>query len=124
MVLSKMFVGLVYNSKLKCGVKMSRRYNKSTYAKFKKFNGVIRDNCSPNPTEALNFFGVIGKVFGSIINYIIAKPIHFIAFALTGLFYNKRKDKPYKGSIIYTIVFIAVMAFVGGMISCLIDIIH
>lgn len=44
--------------------------------KFAKTSGkFIRDNYAPNPTESLSVFGIIGKIIGLIINYLIAKPV-------------------------------------------------
>lgn len=96
---------------------MSRKYNRKIYARYKNINSKIRDRCSPNPTETLGVFGFIGKVLGFIIKYMIAKPIHWLTFAIVGLFYDKRTDKPYKGSSLYTIVFIVVKILVCGIIS-------
>ena len=81
---------------------MGIKYNHKTYVIVKKTNSVLRDKLSPDPVNALKVFGVIGKVIGFIIKKIIAFPIHFIVFAITGLFYNKGKDRPCKGSFIYT----------------------
>ena len=82
-----------------------------------KTNSFLRDKLSPDPTKALKVFGIIGKVIAFIIKHIIALPIHLIAFAITGLFYRRGRDIPYKGSCIYTIVFIGVMGLVTLIIS-------
>ena len=99
---------------------MSRKYNHKVYGGVKKFNSVIRDKCSPDPGSALNVFGVIGKILGFIITKIIAFPIHLLAFAITGLFYNKRKDSPYKGSFIYTLASMGLMFIVAGAIGLIV----
>lgn len=96
---------------------MARRYNYKTYGMVQKTNSFLRDKLSPDPTKALKVFGIIGKVIGFIINHIIAFPIHLIAFAITGLFYRRGRDIPYKGSFIYTIVFVGVMGIVALIIS-------
>ena len=95
---------------------MKRKYNHKFYGIIKNVNSVVRDKCSPDPTKSLGIFGLIGKILGFIINKIIAFPIHLLAFAITGLFYNKRKNSPYKGSFIYTFVSIGLMfVFVGAI---------
>ena len=102
---------------------MSRKYNHKLYGGVKKFNAVVRDKCSPDPGGALKAFGVIGKILGFIITKIIAFPIHLLAFAITGLFYNKRKDSPYKGSFLYTVVSIGLMFLVTGAIGLVVKLI-
>lgn len=101
---------------------MKRKYNHKFYGIIKNVNSVVRDKCSPNPTKSLGIFGIIGKILGFIINKIIVFPIHLLAFAITGLFYNKRKNSPYKGSFIYTIVSIFLMFIVAGAISLIVKI--
>lgn len=103
---------------------MRRKYNHKTYGMVKKTNSFLRDKLSPDPAKALKVFGVIGKVIGFIIKKIIAFPVHLIAFAITGLFYNKRKDCPYKGSFIYTGVFIGLMGIVALIIKVAVDVIQ
>ena len=99
---------------------MKRKYNYKFYGCVKNFNAVVRDKCGPNPTAVLNVFGTIGKILSFIINKIIAFPIHLIAFAITGLFYNKRKNSPYKGSFIYTLVSIGLMFVVASIIGLIV----
>lgn len=105
-------------------IELGRKYNHKTFGIVKKTNSVLRDKLSPDPTNALKVFGVIGKVIGFIIKKIVAFPIHLIAFAITGLFYSKGKDRPYKGSFIYTGVFIGLMGVVGVIIKVAIDLIQ
>ena len=96
---------------------MNRTYNHNAYKVTQKFNGVARDKLSPSVGESFNVFGVIGKILGKILDYIIVKPIHFLAFAITSLFYNKNKEKPYKGSFIYTVCFILLMIMTAGIVK-------
>lgn len=105
-------------------ISLERKYNHTTYVIVKKTNAVLRDKLSPDPADALKVFGVIGKVIGFIIKKIIAFPIHLIAFAIAGLFYNKGKDRPCKGSFIYTGVFIGLMGVVGLIIKVVVDLIQ
>ncbi len=102
---------------------MARKYNHNLYKFVKKGNGLLRDKCSPNPTESLNVFGIIGKIIGFIINKILLAPIHLIAFLITGVFYNKETDKPYKGSFMYTASFIMLMFVATGAITLLVQLI-
>ncbi len=94
---------------------MKKKYY--NYGKFKRAGGFARDNFAPNPTEALNVFGIIGKVVGFIINYLLKPVIHIIVFMLTGLFYRKGIDSPYKGSLLYTLIFFAVVGLLAKIVS-------
>ena len=57
---------------------------------------------------------------GGIVNHAIDDPISKASYSITGNFYDKKKDTPYKGSIIYTIVkiFLLFLAAVpiGGIV--------
>ena len=86
--------------------------------KFTKKSGkFIRDNFAPNPTESLCAFGIIGKVIGFIINYLIAKPVYWLTFGLVGKLYDKEKHPAWLGSIMYTVFFIGIMGLLGTVIS-------
>ena len=99
---------------------MKRKYNHIFYGIFKEVNGVIRDKCSPNPTESFKKFGKKGEFIGGIVNHAIDDPISKASYSITGNFYDKKKDTPYKGSIIYTIVKIFLLFLVavpiGGIV--------
>lgn len=94
-----------------------REYNHHLYGGVKKVNGVLRDKLSPNAGEPFKVFGIIGEILCCFFNLIIVIPIRFIAFAITGLFYDKAHDKPYKGSFIYTFCFIMLMCFVARIVN-------
>ena len=97
-----------------------REYNHTIYRGVKKINGFIRDKESPSVGEPLKKFGVLGKILCLIIDKIIVVPIRFFAFKITGLFYNRETEKPYKGSFIYSFCFIMLMFFAAGAISLII----
>ena len=86
-----------------------REYNHTFYGSVKKVNGFLRDKLSPSVGEPLKVFGIIGQILCWLLNRIIVLPVRILAFVITGLFYNKRTDKPYKGSFIYTGCFILLM---------------
>lgn len=103
---------------------MGRKYNHKLYGFVKKINGVVRDKCSPNPTDSLKQFGMKGKFLGSIINHIIAAPIHLLSFFITGIFYDKKKDSPFKGSFLYTIVSILLMFVATGFVANIVQLLR
>ena len=86
--------------------------------KFAKTSGKFsRDNYAPNPTESLGVFGIIGKVIGFIINYLIAKPIYWLTFGLVGKIYDKERHPAWLGAVLYTVCFIVIMGLLGVVIS-------
>lgn len=96
-----------------------KKYNSYNFAKTGgKF---IRENFAPDPTESLSALGIIGKVIGYIINYLIAKPVYWLAFGLVGMIYNKEKHPAWIGSILYTLIFLGVMGLLGKGISSFLD---
>lgn len=80
----------------------------------------IRNNFALDPTKALHVFGMIGKIIGLIINYVIAKPIHWIVFGLVGLVYQKDKHPRWVGALLYTAYFIFVMGLLSMSVSLLV----
>ena len=94
-----------------------REYNHTIYSGVKKTNGILRDKLSPSVGEPLKVFGIIGQILCWLLNLIIVIPLRALAFAITGLFYNKRTDKPYKGSFIYTGCFILLMFLFAGIVK-------
>lgn len=96
---------------------MKKKYNKKIYSIAQKANKVFRDKAGANPTEGLNVFGFFGKVLGIIINYLIAKPIHFLVYAIVGLFYKKGTHSPYLGMFGYTTVFLLVAGFISIIVK-------
>ncbi len=102
------------------------RKNKSNkkiikYKTFKFTNKSIR-KFAPNPTKPLHSFGLIGKIFSCFLNFFLKPIIQILAFSLSGLFYSKGKDTPYKGSILYTIFYFMVIFFIIGFTILLINI--
>ena len=93
---------------------MSRRYNSKRYKVFSKANGKIRKVCCPNSMVALKQFGFIFGILGSFLNKLIHKPIATLAYFVNGrYFYNKRKQSPYKGSVLYTLIYWGLHALVA-----------
>lgn len=96
---------------------MKRKYNYNEYKLFKKVGCVVRDKISPDFGAIFSSnFGFLGEVIAFIFKYFIAKPLHFLTFAIVGLVYNKKNDSPYKGSALYTVFSIALAFFVAGLI--------
>ena len=96
---------------------MSRRYNPKIYNAFSKANGKIRKAGCPNSMVALKQLSFIFGIIGSLLNKLIHKPIAALAYFVNGkCFYNKRKHSPYKGSILYTLIYWGLHALVGIMV--------
>ena len=100
-----------------------KTYNKKFYNVFKKGNGYVRDKITPDPLNQLNEYGVLGKVANKIGNEMIKTPIHKLTRNIVGNMYDPKTEKPYKGSILYTItkifVCFAVSMFLFGIINVL-----
>lgn len=94
-----------------------RKYNKNHFNNFKKGNKKFRDTISPNYTKKLDVFGIIGKIIGFFIHALLNPLVHILSYKVTGKIYDKKKDTPYFGSIIYTIVNFAVCLCLFGIIS-------
>lgn len=99
---------------------MKRKYNYQLYRIVKKTNGIARNTLSPNPTESLCVFGLIGKAIGFVVNKVLLFPIRALAYMITGRFYNTKRDTPYKGSFLYTVSYILLMFFTGGAITTIV----
>ena len=69
---------------------------------------MIRNKYSPNPTEFLNIFGVLGKLLGTLINKMLEKIIHIIAYVMAGLFYNPKRHRAALGSALYTTIYLGI----------------
>lgn len=98
---------------------MSKRYNKKIYGAFADGTKIVRKYCSPDPAGRLKENGLTGKALGYYVDKKIENPIHKLSFKLTSLTYNKRKDKPYKGSATYSAWYItikAILKFILGFI--------
>ena len=97
---------------------MKRGYNHKSYRLFKKAGGIVRDKCSPDFASIFGkAFGVLGKLIAFLFTYLIAKPVHWITFAVVGFFYNKKSDSPYKGSVLYTFFSVLLMFMVAGFLK-------
>lgn len=83
----------------------------------RKGGKILRDNFAPNPTEALDVFGMIGKILSFIINYLIAKPIYWLVYGTVGLIYQKGKHPAWFGSVLYTLGFFLLMGFLNKVTS-------
>jgi len=75
----------------------------------------------PKPGSVLKAIGFIGIVLGFILNYLILKPIRFLAYTFCGLFiYQKGTSHPAVGTIGYMLFFIVLSAITGGVISLIV----
>lgn len=75
----------------------------------------------PRPGSVLKAIGLIGVVLGFILNYLILKPIRFLAYTFCGLFiYQKGTSHPVVGAIGYMLFFVALSGFAGGLISIIV----
>ena len=80
-----------------------RKYNKKHYNVFATTTKkIVREHCAPDPMEPIKETGIAGKIIGNAGDKIIESPLQTASYALTGLSYDKTKDSPYKGSLIYT----------------------
>lgn len=90
---------------------------------FKKGNEYVRDKITPDPLDQLNEYGVLGKVTNWIGIEMIKTPIHKLTRSIVGNMYDPKTEKPYKGSILYTItkifVCLAISVFIFGIINVL-----
>ena len=94
-----------------------RKYNKSTYKLIKKTSKLLRDKFSPNPFQKLDDYGVMGKVCGKAGNKLIAPAINDLSYSAAGLCYDKSKDKPIKGSLLYTIFHFLFILMTLGVVN-------
>lgn len=90
-----------------------RTYNKKFYKVFKRGNGFVRDKVTPDPLEQLNEYGIFGKVINKFGNKILKNPIHKLTRSIVGNMYDPKTDKPYKGSILYTIIMVGVCLLIS-----------
>ena len=96
------------------GIKL-RRYR--GYRFTKRSGKFIRDNFAPNPTESFGVLGILGKILGVIVNFIILIIVRPIAFAFSGIFYKKGEHPAWVGSVLYTVFFVGIMGVFGAAIS-------
>ena len=76
------------------------------YMVTKKSTRKVRDGFTTKQTKNM---GLAGGVFNALGNKIFKPIIGSIAYSATGNFYNKRKDNPVKGSLIYTLFYCALI---------------
>lgn len=75
----------------------------------------------PKPGNVLKAIGFIGVVLGAILNYLILKPIRFLAYTFCGLFiYKKGTNHPVVGAIGYMLFFVVLSGLTGGLVTLLI----
>lgn len=87
------------------------------YNKFKKINKFIRNKFSSDPFKSFNDKGINGKILNKLGNKIIDKPVRKIAYFTTGIFYNPKKHNPIIGSILYTLLFFAILGLLGLLVN-------
>lgn len=102
---------------------LKRKYNKNTYKFIKKTNKLVRDKVSPDPFKKLDGYGVMGKVCGKVGNKFIAPVINDLSYSATGLCYDKSKDNPIKGSILYIIFHFLFILMTLGVVNFVIKLI-
>ena len=72
----------------------------------------------PKPGSVLKAIGFIGVVLGYILNYLILKPIRFLAYMFCGLFiYQKGTSHPVVGAIGYMLFFVLLVGMTTNLIS-------
>ena len=83
---------------------MRKRYNRKKYGKFASVNNFFRDSyISPSAFSRFKDKGIIGKAISFVGEKLIATPVHKITYTTVGIVYDKKKSKPYVGSVLYTI---------------------
>ena len=88
--------------KLKAG--RVKKYDYSLYKNFKNINKVIRKKFSKNPFEEFKSMGIGGELASKVCDNAIQKKVHSATISIVGKFYDPKVDKPYKGSILYTMI--------------------
>ena len=75
----------------------------------------------PKPGSVLKAIGLIGVALGYIINYLILKPIRYLAYAFCGLLiYQKGANHPVVGAIGYMLFFVLFVGVTMKLISLVI----
>ncbi len=90
---------------------------------FKKGNGFVRDKITPDPLDQLNECGVFGKITNKIGNEILKDPIHKVTRSIVGNMYDPKTEKPYKGSILYTITKVGVCLIISIFLFGLLNVV-
>ena len=82
---------------------MRKEYNHDTYETFSNANKVVRDSSvAPSAFSKIENDGIVGKLASSVGGKLIETPLHKATYSAVGVFYDKRKHKPYMGSVLYT----------------------
>lgn len=82
---------------------MRKEYNHDTYETFSNVNKVVRDSSvAPSAFSKIENDGIVGKLASSVGGKLIETPLHKATYSAVGVFYDRRKHKPYFGSVLYT----------------------
>ena len=83
---------------------MRKEYNHDTYDKFSNANKIVRDSSIvPSAFSKIENEGIVVKFTSSVGEKLIESPLHKATYSAVGVFYDKRKHKPYMGSVLYTV---------------------
>lgn len=75
----------------------------------------------PKPGSVLRAVGFIGVALGFILNYLLLKPIRFLAYTFCGLFiYQKGTSHPVIGAIGYMLFFVLFVGLATKLLSIVI----
>ena len=97
---------------------MRRKYNYKVYGTFKKVGKVAREKISPDYGKIFSsVFGVLGKVLATVFVRIIAKPVQWLTFSSVSKFYDKKKDSPFLGSAMYTVLYVVILFIIAGILK-------
>ena len=83
---------------------LKKDYNHDTYEIFSNVNKVVRDSSvAPSAFSKIENQGMVGKVASSVGGNLIENPLHKATYSAVGVFYDRKKHKPYLGSVLYTV---------------------
>lgn len=97
-----------------------RKYNKKRYSTFAKINGQIRKKVTPDPFSGVKRLGLYGMLINKICNKASKKSIHKLTYNTVDIFYDKKTDGPFKGSVLYTCFKVIYCCSIGIIINLLI----
>lgn len=112
-----------YNRTNNRSKKTKQSYNGTSYKITKIGTKFIRDNVPPNHFKSIEENVFIGKTCGKIGNKLISQVINELSYSAAGVYYDKTKDKPQKGSILYTLFYILFIFTAIGVITLIISVI-
>ena len=87
---------------------MKERFNKTGFRLFQKIMELVRKIVSADPFEKVKELGVLGRVIGGFFDKTTEPLIHKMSFRSTSLVYDRKRDKPHKGSAFYTFNYISI----------------